>query len=136
MMGATMTETDSAGPQVGIFWLVNDGPHRVFVMDGTPITMAETYGDCLTHSRGHYELWERWSIAGAAWLRQNGYPTVIASTEYDDHPRGRIVYEVPRKLFVLYADRRIQRSLQIRELEEAFGLQRQQVVVRSDSHYR
>jgi hypothetical protein len=41
--------------------------------------------------------------------RRKGFPAQIAWTEYDDWPRGRVVYQKPTQLFVLYADRRLQK---------------------------
>jgi hypothetical protein len=65
-----------------------------------------------------------------------GYPGSIASIEYDQWPRGRIVYETPARRFVLYADRRLQKPGIIDALKAAFGLNQAEVIVRSDDHYR
>ena len=69
-------------------------------------------------------------------LADIGYPDRIASTEYDQWPRGRIVYETPPRRFVLYADQRLQKPDIIDTLKTAFGLNEVEVVVRSDAHYR
>ena len=69
-------------------------------------------------------------------LAHIGYPDRIASTEYDQWPRGRIVYETQPRRFVLYADRRLQKPDIIDTLKAAFGLNEVEVVVRSDAHYR
>jgi len=74
-------------PAVGIFWLVSG----VLVVDRSTLDEAKPYGDCITHAAGHYERWEEWRTVGAARLVVMGYPEIIASTEYDDWPRGRIV---------------------------------------------
>jgi hypothetical protein len=73
---------------------------------------------------------------GAERLRAIGFPDCIASTEYDEWPRGRIVYETPAKRFVIYADRRLQKPGAIDALKRAFGLHEAEVIVMSDSHYR
>jgi hypothetical protein len=113
------------------------GPERdVLVTDSVPLAEAEPYGDCLTHPRGHYEMWDRWRRAGTAWLRVKGLPTAICQTEYEEHPRGRIVYERSADLFVIYADRRLQTAEVMRLIVEAFRLTGEQFVVRSDDHYR
>jgi hypothetical protein len=57
-----------AVPHVGIFWMVADPKRDVLVTDSVPLTEAEPYGDCLTHPRGHYEVWDRWRQHGSAWL--------------------------------------------------------------------
>jgi hypothetical protein len=119
-------------PSAGIFWKIG----HVLVIDHTILDEAEAYGDCLTHAAGHYERWEGWQALGASRLRRLGYPDGIITSEYDDWPRGRIVHQVPANRFVLYADQRLQRPEIIAPLTEAFGLQTQTVVIRSDAHYR
>jgi hypothetical protein len=99
-------------------------------------TEAEPYGDCLTHATGHYERWEQWRKLGASRLAALGLPRQIAATEYEEWPRGRIVYEKPARRFIIYADRRLQGSDAIAAVETAFGLDRLEAVVRSDLHYR
>jgi hypothetical protein len=119
-------------PAVGIFWLVNG----VLVIDRTTLEDAEPYGDCLTHAAGHYERWQEWQALRNAQRASAGYPDRIASTEYDQWPRGRIVHETPKSSYVIYADRRLQRPDIIDALKIAFGLNEAEVIVRSDSHYR
>ncbi len=105
-------------------------------MDRSTLEEAEPYADCLTHSAGHYELWQGWQALGIASLVAKGYPGQIASTEYDEWPRGRVIYEVLPQRFVIYADRRLQKANVIGALKRAFGLEKAEVIVRSDAHYR
>jgi hypothetical protein len=119
-------------PAVGIFWRVND----VLVIDRSTLDEGEPYGDCIGHAAGHYDRWEEWRALGAARLNAAGYPADIVLTEYDQWPRGRIVYETPARRFVLYADRRLQKPGIIDALKAAFGLKQAAVIVRSDAHYR
>lgn len=119
-------------PSVGIFWQLGN----VLIIDRSSLIEAEPYGDCLTHSAGHYERWQSWQSLGSSRLRSLGYPEQIVSSEYDEWPRGRIVHEVPSNRFVLYADRRIQQPETIAALTKAFHLQGHSVVVMSDTHYR
>ena len=76
-------------------------------------------------------------MAGARRSAAKGYPARIAPTEYDQWPRGRIVYETPTRHFVIYADRRLQKPDIIDALKTAFGLTESKLIVRirSDSHY-
>jgi hypothetical protein len=119
-------------PAVGIFWRVNG----VLIIDRSTLDEAEPYGECITHAAGHYELWQELQALGGARLAAVGYPDRIASTEYDQWPRGRIVYETHSRRFVLYADRRLQKPYVIDALKTAFGLNDAEVIVKSDSHYR
>jgi hypothetical protein len=117
---------------VGIFWYVAG----VLVVDRSALSEAETYGDCLTHAAGHYQRWQEWQALGVTRLAAMGYPVPIASTEYDEWPRGRIVYETPVQRFVIYADRRLQAPATIDAIKTAFGLGDAEVIVKSDLHYR
>jgi hypothetical protein len=119
-------------PAVGIFWRVNG----VLVTDRSTLDEAAPYGDCLGHAAGHYERWQGWQALGAARLAALGYPELLAVTEYDEWPRGRIVYETLARRFVLYADRRLQKPAIIDTLKAAFGLDQAEVIIRSDAHYR
>jgi hypothetical protein len=143
-----MTTGDTAGPSpihpeistrlpsVGIFWSVPEGDRTVLVTDRTVLAEAEVYGDCLTHPRGHHEVWEAWRRHGATALRRRGLPPAIAGHKYEAFPRGRVVYMRGPALFTLYADRRLQRPETIAELVRLFGLTGERHVVRSDAHYR
>ena len=119
-------------PAVGIFWRVTD----CLVLERSVLAEAEPYGDCLTHAGGHYERWETWRALSASGLRAASLPVEIATSEYDDWPRGRVVYEVPTRRFVLYADRRLRRPMIVSVLRGAFGLSAAVVTVRGDPHYR
>jgi hypothetical protein len=78
-------------PRVGIFWLVNDK----LVIDSTPLSEAEAYGDHLTHPRSHLEVWTLFQRDGA----------VPKEVEYEEPPRGRVMYNTKTRQFMLLADR-------------------------------
>jgi hypothetical protein len=65
-------------PRVGIFWLLGGK----LLIDSTSLNEAERYGIHLTHPRNHLEVW--------TWFQQGG--TVPADIEYEEPPRGRVVY--------------------------------------------
>lgn len=135
-VGAAPTGGEAPVPSVGIFWGVPDGGRTVLVTDRTPLAGAEPYGDCLTHPRGHHEVWEAWREIGATALARRGLPPAIAGHEYEAFPRGRVVYMRGPALFTLYADRHLQGPEAIAELVRLFGLAGERHVVRSDAHYR
>jgi hypothetical protein len=60
----------------------------------------------------------------------------IAEHEYETFPRGRIVYHVKTRRFILYADRRLQQQDTMASIADKFGLATGSFVVRSDAHYR
>jgi hypothetical protein len=127
----------SETPNVGIFWGIEAlGKVRVPAIDRTALAMAEPYGEALTHPRGHYEVWEAWKRLGAAGLTRRGLPSAIAYSEYDEHPRGRIVYHTTRETFTVYADKRLQTAAFLTSIIAAFFLPIARTTIRSDGHYR
>lgn len=124
-------------PCVGIVWGVPDGrgPLRL-VADRITLAQAETYGDCLTHPRGHHEVWEGWRGLGPAGLARRGLPALIAWHEYEHFPRGRVVFDTRTARFTFYADRKLQAPAVLRRVLHAFGLDPARCKVRSDPHYR
>lgn len=122
---------------VGIFWGIPkpDGSWTILI-DATSLAEAEPYGDFLTHPRGHYEVWSRWQKRRAVPLSGPSISEAIAHHEYEDFPRGRIVYNIKTRQFILYADRRLQQEHAISSITGKFGLAPGTFVVRSDAHYR
>lgn len=122
---------------VGIFWGI-PGPHHswTILIDATSLAEAEPYGDFLTHPGGHYEVWNRWQQRRAAPSAVQSIFQEIAGREYEDFPRGRIVYQIKTDRFILYADQRLQQKHTIANIADKFGLAPGAFVVRSDAHYR
>lgn len=136
-MVSSLQQDSAAQPSVGIIWGVRDerGP-LLLVTDRTALAEAEAYGDCLTHFRGHYEVWEGWRRLGPMGLARRGLPPLIAWHEYEHFPRGRVVFDTATGRFTFYADRRLQAPAVLRDVLRAFGLDPARCVVRSDPHYR
>ena len=107
---------------VGIFWVVNGKS----LIDSTPLSEAEPYGDYLTHPRGHAEVWETY--------QQNGnVPSVM---EYEESPRGRAMYNTTTRRFTLLADRCIlKEKILVRKIMQAVHLPRN-TELGADAHYR
>jgi hypothetical protein len=111
--------------------------HTVLFTQQSALRDAESYGDCLTHPVGHYELWERLRALPFLTLKKRGLPVEMKSTEYEHYPLGRVVYEKPSETFVIYADARLQVPEVVSKIMQAFQLEGQTIVnVRSGSHYR
>lgn len=128
----------AATPSVGIFWGVQE-PNNTWwflINEKVPLGGAETYGDFLTYPDGHFKIWERVCRMPLTQLRRSGLPLAICGMEYEDFPRGRIVFDVARQQFTVYADRRLQRGPAIRGILRAFCLEQMPHIVRSDEHYR
>ena len=120
---------------VGIFWFVPAAAGASQILaHATPLTKADRYGDAISHE-GHADLWDRLKTKGATRLRRDGYPLTPAFSEYDEWPRGRVVFDTRSDLFVIFADRRLQRPPFLLSICEAFRLVLRDAVVRSDEHY-
>jgi hypothetical protein len=120
---------------VGIFWGFEEGAGIRLAVDSTSIGEAEPYGEYLTHPRGHYEVWEFWRSLGSSRLKKLQLPASIVSSEYDATPRGRLVFDTTRGLFVIYADMKLQKAGTIQDVVQRFGLGGSNISVRSDAHY-
>lgn len=124
-------------PHVGIFWFVPDqSGNAVLLADRTPLPHAEPYGDCLTHAKGHYEFWSELARLGEAGLSRRGMPTAPARIEYEEFPRGRVVYRVPDSRFTIFADRKLFARAFIDRIIAAFDLPTAASDVQADAHYR
>jgi hypothetical protein len=121
-------------PQVGIFWLVqpSNGEARLLTAD-CPLDQAEPYGDCLTYGPGHYETWAHWHRDRTV---EPVLRALVRSYEYEDWPRGRIVFDRVRDLFVLYADRKLLTPATIARIATQFHLPAERIEVQSDFHYQ
>jgi hypothetical protein len=110
-------------PQVGIFWLVDGKP----LIDITPLREAEDYGDFKTHPRSHLEAWSLFQERGIA-------PPDI---EYEEFPRGRVMFNTKTGWFALLADRCILGDKRIvSQIMSAMHLPIENVDEDTDSHYR
>jgi hypothetical protein len=79
---------DAGAPQVGLFWVV-DGKPLAF---GDPLHEAEPWGDFKNHKQDHIRLWKS--------LQRNG--VVPRDSEYEDYPRGRVVYNTKSDSFMFF----------------------------------
>jgi len=122
-------------PCVGIFWRVQTAGGPKLVSHVVSLADADEYGDFLTHPTGHYEIWEGWRAAGITAIKAMGLPVEIAASEYEEHPRGRVVYDRRAEQFIIYADRKLQKRLIIDDIKASFGITDRTCMVRSDSHY-
>jgi hypothetical protein len=115
-------EEQSTQSCVGIFWVLNSEP----LIDSALLSDAEPYGDHLTHPRGHAEVWEQWQGKGV----------VSPDMEYDEPPRGRVMYNTKTRRFKLLADRCILRDKEVvRKIKSQMSLPRN-TETDTDSHYR
>ena len=110
-------------PKVAIFWLVKGA----LIFDATLIDDAERYGDCKNHPRGHIDRWKQMQMAGL----------VPRDVEYEQFPRGRIVFNMKTETFLLLADRCILKKCSlVKKIIRQFGLPAGKTKCATDPHYR
>ena len=97
------------------------------------LSEAEPYGDFLTYAPGHYETWQRWRGS-----RELSAPAraVVRAYEYEEWPRGRIVFDTINHQFVLYADRQLIGEARVEEICRQFDIPIFGTRVERDAHYR
>ena len=77
--------------RVGIYWgIIHSAEDLETITDMTNLSEAERYGEFLTHPRGHYDVWEAWRQLGPRGLTKLKLPKLIAWTEYEALPRGKV----------------------------------------------
>ena len=110
-------------PLVGIFWLLG----ARLILDASLLSKADPYGDCLTHRNSHIDFWTEQQRIGA----------LPRDVEYEEAPRGRIVFDTKTKRFALYADRCIlKRRDVVSQIMKGMGLKANQTDAVTDEHYR
>jgi hypothetical protein len=110
-------------PRVGIFWLLNGK----LITDSMPLGEAEPYGDHLTHPRSHIDVWEQWRLGGK----------VPGESEYEEFPRGRVMYNTKTQRFTLLADRCILRDKEaVSRIMSELHLPVESTGKGTDAHYR
>jgi hypothetical protein len=129
--------TESAqreAPHLGIFWVVqaSNGEARLLTA-GCPLDQAEPYGDCLTYGPGHCETWDYWRRDKTV---DPALRATVRSYEYEDWPRGRIVFDRSRDLFIIYADRKLMAPATIARIKTRFHLPAERTETQSDLHYQ
>ncbi len=122
-------------PSVGIFWFVADtaGATRLLAL-GHALSAAEPYSDCLTFPDGHAEVWEAWRRRDLPLPVAASRP-IVAATEYDEWPRGRVVFDTATGRFVIYADRQLPAPARVARVISAFALPPGRTIVGADPHF-
>lgn len=78
-------------PSVGIFWGVFIERKLFLITAKESLDEAEPYGDFISFSGGHYEIWEPLRRMSLSQLERANLPLAIHRTEYEMHTRGRLV---------------------------------------------
>jgi hypothetical protein len=96
------------------------------VIDSTPLNEAEPYRDHRDHPRSHIDVWEQLQRIGKA----------PRESEYEEFPRGRVIYDSASATFTLFTDKCIlERKDLIAQIKDALHLPKSTKLA-TDGHYR
>jgi hypothetical protein len=62
--------------------------------------------------------------------------SLVRTFEYEEWPRGRIVFDRVEKHFILYADRKLMLPGTIAQIQKRFAISANQAAVETDFHYQ
>lgn len=120
----------SFSPKIGIFWLIMENGVPRFLTDMVSVDEGEQYGDSVTWS-GHYDFWEK--------IRTQKKTPLVSRvplwSEYEEWPRGRVIFNKKHNHFVVYADKKILTETGKQELTSIFSLPGNQTIFKQDGHY-
>lgn len=108
-------------PQVGIFWVFRG---RVLA---APCPVAEGVEACdmVNGPHDHVDYWP---------VLQRQHPE-LADLEYEEVPRGRVVFSRADRRFCVYLDKKLHRPAVESRLVRVFGLPRSRTSFSTDPHY-
>lgn len=108
--------------EVGIFWFFQGD----ILPDSIPYTVGEEYGDFVNGRSDHCNYWR--SIKKLL--------PAVGAYEYDEVPRGRVIYSKRDEMFHLYGSRAfLNNPRQRRVVLETFAIPEGRAAFRSDEHY-
>jgi hypothetical protein len=117
-------------PRVGIFWVdLNNRKLALIFSEPLHLLQLPPGEEYISGEYGHYDLWERTK-------RQGGLPGEWRDLEYEYVPRGRVIYDVGKRSYRVYAAGNLvgRKWFQDRVISE-FYLPRQQTEFTGDRHY-
>jgi hypothetical protein len=131
-----MTDSPIVAGMVGLFWVVEECGSSALIAHAISSEHAAAYGDMLTVEAGHLEYWSQHARPGASALRKVGIPTAPVWSEYEEWPRGRVLYDRKARRFMIRADRQLHHPAFVRLIANRFGIGALNPLVLPDDHYR
>ncbi len=108
--------------EVGIFWFFKGS----VILDSIPHTLGEDYGDFINGRSDHCTFWP--SIQQLL--------SEAAKYEYDQVPRGRVVYNKKDDRFLVYGSEKFVQNKQQKDMVLLkFNLPPGKTIFRADEHY-
>jgi hypothetical protein len=131
-MDKTSPQTGNVGP----FWVLEADGRVAIIALAISVVKAEPYGDMLTVEMGHLDHWSQLARRGSRALREAGLPTAPVWSEYEEWPRGRVLYDRAAGRFVIRADRQLHRPDFVRLILDRFAITSNDAMILPDDHYQ
>jgi hypothetical protein len=90
-----MNQISSNEPEVGVYWFL-DG--KIYYQASTPVSHGVSAGGFVNNEYSHYDIWNSLEDKGILAKDFPNNPRI----EYDEVPRGRVVYKVDEDQYVIY----------------------------------
>jgi len=109
--------------KIGIFWFYNNKvigvSHKFSFTDSDSLGMIDSPYD-------HISYWNK--------LRKE-YPE-LQEIEYDEIPRGRIIFDINKQKSIIYLDKKLLKKECMYKICDFFNSENESIILRLDSHYR
>lgn len=106
---------------VGAFYMIGD----TLLSNNVKVSDGDEYGGFVNYST-HWDLWK----ALCQTYRK------LSNYEYDDFPRGRVVFDKTNRKFIIYLDKKLNNPKAIDKICQEYGLGSNYVVNDTDEHYQ
>ena len=116
--------------------MVEEEGNAAIIALAVRLDRADAYGDMLTVDTGHLEHWSRLARRGVVALREAGMPTAPVWSEYEEWPRGRVLYDRVARRVVVRADTHLHQPEFLRLIAERFRINLATAIVLPDEHYQ
>ena len=124
-----------ASPRIGLFWIVADHDRAALIAHSVPLAEAVAYGEMLTIETGHADHWAALAHRRGSDLRAAGIPSAPLWSDYDEWPRGRVLFDRTSGRFVIRADRQLHRPDRTARIARHFGVDPASATILPDDHY-
>lgn len=110
-----------ASGKIGIFWVY----HGKLLATAFGLNAGMKYGDALNGPTDHVKYWPVFQARYAA----------LRDLEYQDVPRGRVLFMQPTRQFRVYMDKTLHKTAIKSALRKAFSLPASRTHFLTDAHY-
>ena len=131
-----MIRPSPASPLVGLFRTVESHSRAALTACPGPLAEAITSGEMLTIEIGQSDHWAAPARRGGRNLRSACVPSAPLWSEYEEWPRGRVLFDRTSGRFVIRADPPLHRPDRVARIARYFGFGAASVTLLPDDHHR